>query len=427
MKKVLLLFLFIFLLVSPLLSAIEFNMAESFGREGILTAHLKGQFIDPPLKENIALYRGHVRVAVDPYVARIEDDYYIYAPLAGKEPRNYSLVIEDISYMKGSKKITEDLSKNFTISENYSSFIVSPGFVSTKDDFKLTIENLLDETIDVTMVITTFSGTEGGILSYYEDTENEISVKPGSQDISFELDTLSGPTSKTITFSYDNLNYTIPISLYLDEQSEQAKTFDFNIEPEELEITMPTYSNLSRLIYIYSTGTGTLTDVQVNADSLKPFASLSEDRFSQVLPNSNANFKLNLVSGAEQSISGKLEVRTDEGVYKQIKVSLKFKEGYEMSPEESGEEVTTEENCASSNIGGKICEEDEKCAGQEIYAKDGKCCIGGVCRKQATGSTWKWIGWGMLVILIVAGVWFYFKRYKGVKKPVDLLKFTRKK
>ncbi len=411
----------------PLLSAIEFNMSDSFGREGVLFAKLSGQFVQPPLRENIFLYRGHVRTAVDAQVSKIDDDYYIYAPLAGKDPKNYSLVIEEIAYMKGSQKITEDLTKNFTITEEYVSFLPNPGFIVTKDAFKISLENLLDQSINVNMVITTLNGDKGGIATYSEDVNHEFSIKPGKEDISFGLDYLPGPTSKIMSFSYGNLTYEIPISLYVDEQSQQSQTFAVEIQPSELEITIPTYNNLTKLIYIYNTGTGTLNDVQLKiSDSLKPYVTLSEDRFGEILPNSNANLDMKIVSGGTNSIGGKLEVITDEGLYNEIRVSIRFKEGYELSPEETGPELTTEENCESSSIGGVICLTDEECNGEEIYSKNGLCCIGS-CKKQPTGTTWKVLGWIVLVALILVGVWFYFKKYKGLKKPVDLFKFVRKK
>lgn len=427
MKKIILSIVFILLLVMPLLSAIEFEMQDSFGREGVLIAKISGQFVQPPLRENIVLYRGHVRTAIDAQISKIDDDYYLFAPLAGKEPRNYTLTIEDVAYMKGSIKVTEDLSKNFTIAEEYASFIIDPGFIVTKEPFLITLDNLEDEEVIIEMEITTLNGDEGGIKNYEEDVIHELSIKPGAEEFKFELDFLPGPTSKLMSFTYDNLTYEIPVSLYVDEQSQQSQTFAFDIQPQELELTMPTHDSLSRLIYIYNTGTGTLNDVQVKiSDSLKPYVTLSEDRFSQILPNSNANLNMSVVSGATNSIGGKLEVTTEEGVYNDIRISIRFREGYEPSPEESGEEVTTDENCESSAIGGKICLNNQDCDGEEIYAKNGLCCIG-VCKTRPSGAVWKWIGWSLLVVLILGGIWFYFKKYRGTKKPVDLLKFVRKK
>lgn len=425
MKKILIFFALFLVLASPLLSAIQFEMKESFAREEVLMAKLSGEFVQPPLRENIVFYRGHVRVAVDAQINKIDDDYYIYAPLSGKEPMNYSIVIEDISYMKGSQKITEDLTKNFTITEEYAEFILTPGAIVSNDDFSITLENLQDESIVITMNMITITGEEGGIFNYEDDEDYEFTVKPGKQAINFELESLSGPTSKLINFSSENLTYTIPVSLYVDEQSEQSKIFAFDIWPEELELTIPTFDSLTKLIYIYNTGTGTLTDIRLKlSDSLKPYVTISEDRFGQILPNSNAHLNMSIVSGAESSISGKIEVITAENLYNEMRISIKFEEGYELTPEERAVPLSTDENCGNK---GKICLKDEICEGQEVPSHDGVCCIGGLCKKKISGTTWKWLGWIILVVLIIVGVWFYLKKYKGFKKPVDLLKIAQGK
>ncbi len=426
MKKILLPLILFILVLSPLLSAIQFDMKENFSKEEVLMARLSGEFIDPPLKENIFFYRGHVRIAIDVSVAKIGDDYYIYAPLSGKEANNYSIVIEDISYMKGSQKITEDLIKNFTISDEYVDFTVNPGFISTKDDFSVTLENLKDESIIITMNISTISGEENG-LNYEDEEDYEFTVKPGKQTVDFNLVSIPEATSKLITFSYENLSYDIPVSIFIDEMSIQSKIFGLDPQPKEMEITMPTFSNLTRLLYIYNAGTGLLTDIKLSlSDSLKPYVRLSEDRFGQILPDSNANLNVNITSGQESSIGGKIIITTAEGVSEEVRVSIKFEPGYEMTAEESGSQLTTDENCESSSIGGRICLIDKTCDGEEIFARNGLCCVG-VCKKKPSGAIWTIIGIIIFVALIAGGVWFYLKKYKGVKNPVDLLKIAKGK
>ncbi len=425
MKKILIFFALFLVLASPLLSAIQFEMKESFAREEVLMAKLSGEFVQPPLRENIFFYRGHVGIAMDAQISKINDDYYIYAPLSGKEPRNYSIVIKDISYMKGSQKITEDLTKNFTITEEYAEFIITPGTIFSKDDFSITLENLQDEPIIITMNLLTITGEEGGISDYEDDEDYEFTVKPGKQTINFKLESLSESTSKLMTFSTKNLNYTIPVSLYIDEQSEQSKVFAFDIWPEEFDLTIPTFDNLTKLVYIYNTGTGLLTDIKLKvSDSLKPYVTISEDRFGQILPNSNANLNLSIVSGSEKTISGKIEVSVAEGLYQELKILIKVKEGYELTSEERAVPLSTPETCGDK---GKICLKSEICEGQEVPSQDGVCCIGGLCKKKISGTTWKWLGWIILIVLIIVGVWFYLKKYKGFKKPVDLLKIAQGK
>ncbi|HJX50504.1 MAG TPA: hypothetical protein VJ438_03510, partial [Candidatus Nanoarchaeia archaeon] len=150
MKKNWVMLLSLVLLVLPLVSSMSLEMKDSFGQEETLMAKISGDLISPPLRENIFLYRGHVKVAIDAYVAKINEDYYIYAPLSGKAPLNYSLVIKGIEYTKGTKKISEDLIKNFTVREDYAPFAITPGFVVSKNDFTITLENFLDDDLELT-------------------------------------------------------------------------------------------------------------------------------------------------------------------------------------------------------------------------------------------------------------------------------------
>ncbi len=116
LKKILIFVLITILFAVPLISAVEFSMKENFKQGETLMARISGNFLEPILWENIFLYRGHVRIPLEPYVTNIEGDYYIYSQLLGKAPNNYSLSIENVKYMKGAKISEEPIVKNFSIS-----------------------------------------------------------------------------------------------------------------------------------------------------------------------------------------------------------------------------------------------------------------------------------------------------------------------
>ena len=63
-------------------------------------------------EQDVVFYRGHVRTSIVPFVTKIDNDFYIYAQLFGKEPNNYSIVIEDAKYFEFSKIIEKDIVKN---------------------------------------------------------------------------------------------------------------------------------------------------------------------------------------------------------------------------------------------------------------------------------------------------------------------------
>ena len=428
MKKSVIITIVLTLLLITLVSAINFEMKESFDQEEVLTAKLSGDFIDPPLRENIFFYRGHVRIGIDPSIAKIDDDYYLFAPLSGKTENNYSIVIEDVTYKKASKTIEEDLVKNFTITNKTADFIIDKGFVDTRDDFYIELENLLDEDLEVIINMTTVLGPEDAILSYEDDTDYGVIIEPGSERVNFEVD-IKEPSVKLIQFTSKNTSYVIPVSLYVDEQSEQTKLFAFKIEPSEIDITMNITSQRKKLVYIYNTGTGTLTDIRLKlSDSLKPYVTISEDRFGQILPENNAHLNMSILSSGEDGkvISGELFVETEQGLASSMIIIVETQKGYVPSPEELAPELVTDETC--EDTGGRICSEDEECSSKEFKARNGLCCPGGDCKlKPGKSSIGKILGWTILIIIVIAGIWFFLKKYKRKKKPVDLLKIAQGK
>ena len=294
MKKLLIPIILI-LLLTTLVSAINFEMKDTFNREEVLMAKISGNFVDSPLQQNIYFYRGHVRIAISPFIAKIDSDYYLFAHLSGKTFGNYSIVIKDTSYRKEGKIIREDLVKNFTITEKIADFIIDKGFVDTKDDFYIEIENLLEEDLSITMNIITLSGLEEGITSHKEDTNYELIISQGLEKINFKTDIIE-PSTKLIQFASKNTSYTIPASLFKDKPLE-SKSFAFEINPSELELTMNITSQRNKLIYIYNKATGTLTDIQLRlSDSLKPYVTISKDSFLRILPENNIHFNMTIIT-----------------------------------------------------------------------------------------------------------------------------------
>lgn len=428
MRKEFAIIIFLTFLIIPLASAINFDMKDTFHEEEVLIARLSGDFINPPLKENINFYRGHVVTGIDYSITKIGEDYYLFAPLSGRAPNNYSIVIEEVSYKKGSKTIEEDLVKNFTIIGGLVDFIIDKGFLNTKNNFYIELENLLDEDLEVTMNITPISGSDQGIINYEEESNYDFTLTPGSERIDFEID-VRDPTIKLIQFTSSNTSYEIPVSLYRDELAEASKIYSLRIDPSELDLTMNLSSQRNKLISIYNTGTGTLEDIKITlSDSLKPYVTISNTVFGQIIPGNNARLNMTILASATDGkvISGDLTIETSNGLSDSIEIRVESKEGYVASAEELATDLRTDDTC-SSLPGGVVCTEEEECAGEKVSAKDAPCCIGTCNPKSKPSSFGKIIGWVLLIVIILAGVWFFFKKYKKVKTPVDLLKIAKGK
>ena len=127
--------LILFLLIFPLISAVEIDMKDEFDQGETLMAKISGNFLEQVKKENILFYREHVRVPLEYDLAKIDNEYYVYAELGNKEPNNYSLRIENVNYMKGATVVDDDLIKEFIITEEVADFSINPGFVITEKEF----------------------------------------------------------------------------------------------------------------------------------------------------------------------------------------------------------------------------------------------------------------------------------------------------
>jgi len=99
-------FTILLLLLLPLISAVEFDMKSDFSQGETLQAKISGNFLKSITKEDIKFFRDHVRTSINPSLEKIDDDFYIYAQLSGKNPNNYSIVIENAQYYESQQIVT---------------------------------------------------------------------------------------------------------------------------------------------------------------------------------------------------------------------------------------------------------------------------------------------------------------------------------
>jgi hypothetical protein len=427
MKTITILLSFLFLL--PIISTVEFDMKANFSQGETFMAKVSGNFLEPILRENILFYRGHVRVPMNSHVTRINDEFYIYAQLLGKAPDNYSIAIENVRYMKAGQISEEDLVKDFSITENTADFSIVPGFVITEGDFFIEAQNLQDHEIAIKIKTDISPKPSKGFfesLFGIGDTEEEnlTILKSGEiKKINFEFKNITESTLKIIELSTENLKYSIPVYIFASENKTELeeKQRNFKFELTGLNVSMSTNSNTSRIIYIHNTGEETLENISLSiSDSLKPYVSLSIKEINELKENSSVKIELYLSSDYDKKkIEGQITAKT-EGLYTYLAVFLNFLKDYVPDKEE----IPAAKTC--SELEGKICNEDEKCDEDLVYAKDDVCCLG-TCEKVEKSSTGKIIGWGMVVVIVVFLIWFFKAKYRGVKRTVDLFKISKGK
>ncbi len=70
---------------------------------------------------------------------------------------------------------------------------------------------------------------------------------------------------------------------------------------------------------------------------------------------------------------------------------------------------------------GKICIAGEVCSGESIVSLDGACCVNGDCStSESGGSSYAWIGYLIVAIVVIAGIviWVRYKKVKAEKNPL---------
>src|SRR3989344_5532898 len=160
MVRKLLIFALILILIFPAILAVEIDMKTNFSQGETFIAKFSGNFFKPINPDNIFFYKGHVRIPINYYVIRIEDDFYVYGQLLGKSPySNYSISIENTKYVKLFGEISEEnIAKTFSINENVVDFSIDPGAIVTNGDFFIESRNLQDFEILIQVKTKTFSG-----------------------------------------------------------------------------------------------------------------------------------------------------------------------------------------------------------------------------------------------------------------------------
>ena len=76
---------------------------------------------------------------------------------------------------------------------------------------------------------------------------------------------------------------------------------------------------------------------------------------------------------------------------------------------------TTSKTC--DGLGGDLCASTQECKGSYEEIRGVICCLDVLCTEKEQSSTGKFIGWGLIIIVGLALVFFFFK-YKGTKRRV---------
>ena len=393
------------LLILPLISSVETEIKPEFSSGETLLARISGNFVDQITRDDVFFYRepSHAAIAVIYDVVKIDDEFYIYALLAGKIQGNYSLGIEGVRYYRATEIVDDDIVLNFTISNETAVFSVNPGALITKDDFSIELQNLQDRRI---------------IIEIVEDSpwiiqQTSLELRSGEKkEVFFNVAENPERGFVAVGFFSENFSYILPV--YLDTNKTAGGKTDFEFQPSVVEVSMSTDSDAKRVLYLTNTGNETIENILFDISPLfAPYVTISPDKIDALNPDSTEKIEIQITSGGQEAIL-EGEITAYSGNFSSsFTLILNFAKDF--VPTDGEEEPVIVTTC--EELGGTICSENQECSGESVYAKDGVCCLAPAeCAEEEIGSTAKWIGWGLLVLALVFLYWFYKRRYKRVQR-----------
>ena len=402
MKRIIPLFLFL-IVAFPVISAIDINMNSNISKGETVLASFSGNFLEPITKSNVYFYRGHVRTSFDYDVARIGENYYIYFQTINKAENNYSINISGARYMVGSQVSTQQISKKFRITQETADFSVNPGFVITDGNFSIKVQNLQPAPIIINLETELNSGSSEGIFGFIfngKRAEQSINLSSGQiKSLYINVEDMPETTIRTITLSTSNTKYKIPSYVIL----ESLPAPEGNISADSNETNETIEEDCTFFEKLFGT---------CGENSVQNKTQENETSNDELLSN---NTQENETSNNQTSN----ESASDVG-YEVVKIGNKtvaIKNGEILN------ESATSKTCVQ--IKGDICSSEEICQNTTIYAKDGKCCVSRCVKKEEKINT-KTIGWVLLVFILIIILWFFVRKFRGMKKKNDPLLSPKK-
>jgi len=389
------------LLVFPIISAVDVELKTVYDQGETLIARISGNFVDQPTTNNIAFYRGHVKIPMVFGLEKIGDDFYVYALLLDKSEGEYSLRIDGVKYYRATEIVEDEIIQNFSISSQTFPFSINPGFIVTSEDFSVNIKNLQDSKIIVSIE------SSLGIFG-----SNVVELKIGEEkNIDFEI--LNQEILEEITFTFENSSFIFSVFNSLKISILESEEREFELRPRNLEISMATDSQGKRILHLNNLGVSDVENILLSvSEILDLYITLSTYEVENLRANSSEKIEISIISDLEEATIEGLIFASSENVTISSSLTLIFVKDF-IPIDGVSEENPSANTC--SEVGGEICGEGFECGGDIFYASDGVCCLEACSEMDSGGSGGKLIGWILIVAILVLAFWFYKFKFKKVK------------
>lgn len=386
----------------PLTSAVSLDMQESYQPKQTIITEISGNILSPIEKEDISLKRKNVQVPIEYDIKRLENKYYLYL-IAPQNENNYTLYINDIETTANGIPTTLDFQQNFTVSGEIIPYTIKPGFLTSENDYELSI-------------------------TLNKDLEELISISFPEE----HSETLS-PGENTITISTENTDlglhiinvgiYTIPILITQtspsnNSNSETQDSYEVIFLPTNIETTILMGESPRYPLTIYNSGNIISSNLILEYNT-EVFI-ITPSTIPQLLPEEEFYFNLSL-KNQDQPIN-EIIILKSNNIYQEFPVII----DYTQNPDEVvlPDIPDPSETPFCSSLGGKICTSNQECNGDTATSRDSNLCCLADCVTQSSddeGGNSSIIGYtiaAIVLIIIVIIIARYYKTRKPKTKPL---------
>lgn len=398
MSKFKILFLFISIIIAfnlfgNFVSGLNIEINDQYQPLETILIKVSGNFLQGITNDQIEFRRDHVKVPIKYGLEKFEEDYFIWA-IAPENENNYSLNLMNVFTSVSGKSIEMDFQKNFSILGNKSEYTISPGVIYTDKDFTIEVISNIDNKIEI----------PGKYLE-----EHNIELRPGLNELTYSVRAID----KTSYLEIQIGKYTVPTYII-------AKFKNTTIQPINKIRFKPRY--IESIVYLESKGsTYPFKLISIDENNYEVFLEYDKNIF-EISPKQQS-YQLNGDNELEFNITyiGKNNLEVEEkivalfGNYSiELPVYLNFTTNIsKVETPYLNDPDLQEQYYSCSDISGIICTAKEVCEGRVENTREGICCIG-QCQAPKKSGGLGWIGWIIITIVILGGVYVWMK-YRGIK------------
>jgi len=335
--------------------------------------------------------------------------------------------------------VEDDIIQNFSIINETTDFSVNPGFISTKENFFIEVQNFKDSKITVDIKTTEDSSEEedffSSLFSTSEGTGNSVDVLSGQiKKINFLVGDINESFLTNVELSSGDTKYEIPVYLIQNETTDDLnKIKEYEFRPSEFKtVNLSTNSSTTRVLQLHNTGTMLIENITFGiSDSLKDFVTLSLEGVDELEANESITLEAYIYSGNKsQTIEGHIKARDYQNYYAYSMLDLNIIDGYIPLPGENITEGRVVPNVSKTceERDGEICGDGEECSEEVVTSRDGACCLAECeeIKKEGSGMD-KWVGWGIVILVVLFILWFLKFKYKRARRNLDLFQIAKGK